>query len=82
MLRDRYSINRVFDEVIQLVPKMAPTFAIIDQYLEDGRLAVGWVEVLRNPTLLSARRVQTTGDGLTWKLDFPKNLAKVPKKRG
>ena len=38
MLRDRYSINWVFDEVIQLVPKMVPTLATIDQYLEDGHL--------------------------------------------
>jgi predicted lipoprotein len=38
LLRDRYSTNQVFDEIIQLVPKLAPTLAAIDQYLEDERL--------------------------------------------
>jgi IS5 family transposase len=38
MLRDQYSINQVFNEIVQLVPNMAPTLAAIDQYLEDGRL--------------------------------------------
>ena len=40
MLQDRHPTDKVFNEVIQLVPKMAPVLAKIDQYLEDEQLFV------------------------------------------
>src|SRR3970040_2148214 len=38
MLRDSYAEDKVFAEIIQLVPKMGPGLAEIDQYLEDDEL--------------------------------------------
>jgi IS5 family transposase len=38
MLQDRHPTDKVFNEVIQLVPKIAPVLAKIDQYLEDEQL--------------------------------------------
>jgi IS5 family transposase len=38
MLRDRYPIDKLFEEVILLVPKMDPVLAKIDQCLEDESL--------------------------------------------
>src|SRR4030067_1305864 len=38
MLRDSYAEDKVFAEIIQLVPKMGPVLAEIDQYLEDDEL--------------------------------------------
>src|SRR4030067_3158608 len=38
MLRDSYAEDNVFAEIIQLVPKMGPGLAEIDQYLEDDEL--------------------------------------------
>lgn len=38
MLRDSYTEDKVFAEVIKLVPQMEPGLAEIDQYLEDEKL--------------------------------------------
>ena len=38
MLRDRYPIDKVFADILQLMPKMDPALARIDQYLEDDEL--------------------------------------------
>jgi IS5 family transposase len=38
MLQDRHPIDKVFDEVIRLVPKMDPVLGKIDHYLEDENL--------------------------------------------
>ena len=38
MLRDRYQIDKFFEEIMQLMPKMDPTLSKIDQYLNDDEL--------------------------------------------
>ena len=38
MLRDNYVEDKVFAEIIQLVPQMGPELAAIDHYLEDDEL--------------------------------------------
>lgn len=38
MLRDSYEEDKVFAEIIQLVPQMEFGLAAIDQYLEDEKL--------------------------------------------
>lgn len=38
MLRDNYAEDKVFAEIIQLVPPMGVEIAAIDQYLEDDEL--------------------------------------------
>ena len=38
MLRDSYAKDKVFAEILQLVPKMEPGLAKISQYLEDEEL--------------------------------------------
>lgn len=61
MLRDRYSINQVFDEIVHLVPKMAPTLAAINQYLDDEHL-IGFIKAdlsKRYPQTMQAGRNST-----------------------
>lgn len=38
MLQDRHPVDKVFEEIIRLVPKMDPVLAKIDRYLEDESL--------------------------------------------
>lgn len=38
MLRDRHAIDKLFEDVVQLVPHMDPELAKIDQYLDDDVL--------------------------------------------
>jgi IS5 family transposase len=38
MLRDRHTIDKVFEHILPLVPKMDPILAKIDRILEDGSL--------------------------------------------
>jgi transposase, IS5 family len=38
MLRDRHPVDKLFEEIIHLIPKMDPRLAKIDQYLEDEAL--------------------------------------------
>lgn len=38
MLRDRHPVDKLFEEIIRLIPKMDPRLAKIDQYLEDEAL--------------------------------------------
>lgn len=38
MLRDRHPNDKLFDDILQLVPKMDAILAKIDQYLEDEEL--------------------------------------------
>jgi IS5 family transposase len=38
MLRDRHPIDKTFEEILLLIPKMDPRLAKIDQYLEDEAL--------------------------------------------
>jgi len=38
MLRDRHTIDKVFEQILPLVPRMEPVLAKIDQILEDGSL--------------------------------------------
>jgi IS5 family transposase len=38
MLRDRHEVDKLFEDIVQLVPKMDAQLAKIDQYLEDETL--------------------------------------------
>jgi IS5 family transposase len=38
MLRDRYTTDKLFEEIVQLVPQMDPILAKIDGYLDDERI--------------------------------------------
>jgi len=38
MLRDRHPIDKLFKDIVVLIPKMDPVLAKIDQYLEDDEL--------------------------------------------
>ena len=38
MLRDRHPIDKLFEDIVVLIPKMDPVLAKIDQYLEDDEL--------------------------------------------
>ncbi len=38
MLHDRHTIDKVFEHILPLVPKMDPILAKIDRILEDGSL--------------------------------------------
>jgi IS5 family transposase len=58
MLRDSYAEDKVFAEVIKLVPQMEPGLAEIDQYLEDEKLfQLIWADFAKRwkNTLLTGR---------------------------
>jgi transposase, IS5 family len=57
MLQDRHPNDKVFEEVIRLIPKMDPILAKIDRYLEDENL----VELIK--TDLSKRYPKTMETG-------------------
>jgi transposase, IS5 family len=38
MLRDKHAIDKIFENILPLVPKMDPILAKIDQILEDDSL--------------------------------------------
>lgn len=57
MLRDRYSVDKLFEEISQLIPKMDPVLAKVDQYLDDEVL----FRLIRDD--LSKRRAKTLETG-------------------
>lgn len=57
MLRDNYSSDKIFDEIVLLMPKMGPALAKIDQYLNDETL----FDLVRSD--LSKRRKKTLETG-------------------
>ena len=70
MLREHYSTDKLFEEIVRYIPKMAPSLAKIDHYLEDEKLyRLIWKDLSQRwPKTLQTGRSSTPVEVVLWRL--------------